>query len=55
MGLKHKLTKLRMLWTHFMWQKRGGRGLNANISFRSDIKYTIEAYICAKIAYYARN
>jgi hypothetical protein len=24
MGLKHKLTKIRMLWTHIMRQKRGG-------------------------------
>ena len=29
MGLKHKLTKFRMLWTNFMRQQRGG--LNANI------------------------
>ena len=29
MGLKHKLTKFRMLWTDFMRQQRGG--LNANI------------------------
>ena len=30
MGKKHELTKLRMIWAHFMGQKRGG--LNANIS-----------------------
>jgi hypothetical protein len=30
MGLKNELTKLRMVWTHFMGQKKGG--LNANIS-----------------------
>ena len=30
MGLKHELTKLRMMWTDFMGQKKGG--LNVNIS-----------------------
>ena len=24
MGLKHELTKLRMMWTDFMGQKKGG-------------------------------
>jgi hypothetical protein len=24
MGLKHELTKLRMMWTHFMGRKKGG-------------------------------
>jgi hypothetical protein len=32
MGLKHELTKLRMMWTDFMGQKKGGGGLNVNIS-----------------------
>ena len=32
-----------------------GGGLNANISQYLTIKYTTEAYICAKIAYYVRN
>ena len=27
MGLKHELTKLRMMWTDFMGQKKGGWGL----------------------------
>ena len=31
MGLKHELTKLRMMWTDLMGQKKGG-GLNVNIS-----------------------
>ena len=53
MGLKHELTKLRMMWTHFMGRKKGG--LNANISLYLAIKYTTEAYICVKIAYYVRN
>ena len=26
MGLKHELTKLRMMWTDFMGQKKGGGG-----------------------------
>ena len=30
MGLKYELTKLRMMWTDFMGQKRGG--VNVNIS-----------------------
>ena len=30
MGLKHELTKLRMMWTDVMGQKKGG--LNVNIS-----------------------
>jgi len=30
MGLKHELTKLKMMWTHFMGRKKGG--LNAIIS-----------------------
>ena len=37
-----------------MDKKRGGR-LNANISQYLAIKYRTEAFICVKIAYYARN
>ena len=36
-----------------MGRKKGG--LNANISWYLAIKYTTEAYICVKIAYYVRN
>ena len=35
-----------MLRTYFMRQKLGKAGLNANISYYLDIKYTTEAYIC---------
>ena len=37
-----------------MGRKKGG-GLNANISQYLAIKYTTEAYICVKIAYYVIN
>ena len=36
-----------------MGRKKGG--LSANISQYLAIKYTTEAYICVKIAYYVRN
>ena len=39
----------------FYWTKKGGGGLNANISQYLAIKYTTEAYICVKIAYYVIN
>ncbi len=32
MGYKHELTKLRMIWAHFMGRKKGGGWVNANIS-----------------------
>ena len=37
------------------YEKKKGEGLNANISQYLAIKYTTEAYICVKIAYYVRN
>ena len=43
MGWKHELTKLEMIWTHFMGRKKGR--LNANISLYLAIKYTTEVYI----------
>ena len=50
MRLKHELTKLTMEQNG---TKKGG--LNANISQYLAIKYTTEAYICVKMAYYVRN
>ena len=59
MDLKHKLTKIRMPWTHFIRQKRegggGGGGLNANILLYLNILYTTAADICVKIAYYVNK
>ena len=37
-----------------MRRKKGG-GLSANMSWYLAIKYTTEAYVCVKIAYYVRN
>ena len=49
MGLKHELTKLRMMSTHFIGRKKGG--LNANISQYLAIKYTTEAYIREQVRF----
>jgi hypothetical protein len=53
MELKIRLTKIRMLWTHFMRQKGMGLKCKHFIVFR--FYYRTEAYICAKCAYYVIN
>ena len=57
MELKHESTKLRMMChCELILRDEKKGGLNANISqYLVAIKYTTEAYICAKIAYYVRN
>ena len=53
-GVKAWINKMKKNINQFYGTKSRG-GLNANISKYLAIKYTTEAYICVKIAYYVRN
>ena len=45
MGLEHELTKLRMIWTHFMGQKGSGAKCKHFIVFNYEI-YNWGIYMC---------